>query len=382
MRIFTQSQEQSRKRVFSSPTRFGNATPARHDHTRSIFDMARSITPQDTPPELNDGFDRMSSSPCGHDFSQIPIRPPAGSTHLVQRLTAMIPRAPVSAFSDDPTLEEEKPASVSLNTAATESETPATEPTPETEPRVEASTRETKGGETIRLPDVKGSDEPTITFSDPVNPTLTYYPYVHQITESNTCPLGRDRLRKAGLTTPLPPSIENIDVTPVLGWYFVDALIRQEVTYQVCDGVGPQGQVDISSENDPELTKENYIDVAGDLIPNSAGVPARRNYYSSDLTLRHELFHANEWATVAQNSVSEAQQWLMGKTAPTIPAVSVLMEDLSKEFMRIVGTKVAPGAEARAYADGKTEYVWRSSRIMDKGDQGMYPAWDWRTGLP
>ncbi|MBI3693229.1 MAG: hypothetical protein HY238_00090 [Acidobacteria bacterium] len=305
-----------------------------------------------------------------------------GVEHLVQRLTAMIPRANASIFRDDGALEEEP----TNEAVAAESETPMEEPTAETEQRVaETTAREPKEGETVRLPDIEPPDIPvfTIAQADPVNPTLYYRPHVEQLTESNACPIDKDGLPKAGLTTTFHPSIINVSVTPVLGWYYVDATLDEKITYQVCDGVGPQGQVDITSEDDPDITKENYWEVALDLTPNSKGVPPRNLYYASDLTLRHERFHATEWAKVAQESVPDVQKWLMGKTASSVDlGVAFLLVDLSKQFMKIVDAKVHPGAEDRTYGDGKSLYLARSKAIIAKGDAGGYPKWDWKKGLP
>ncbi len=293
----------------------------------------------------------------------------------------MIPRANASIFRDNGALEEEP----TNETAATQSATPVEAPTAATVQRAaEMPAREPKEGETVRLPDIAPPDIPgfTIAQADPVNPTLYYVPQVEQRTQSNACPIDTDGLAKAGLTNCLPPSIVNISVIPILGWYYVYATLDEKINYQVCDGVGPQGQVDITSENDPDLTKENYWEVAQDLTPNSTGRVPRRLYYASDLTLRHERFHATEWVNVAQASLPEAQKWLMGKTASSIFGVNFLLVELGKQYMKIVGDKVRPGAEDRAYGDGKSLYLTRSKAIIAKGDAGGYPKWDWKKGLP
>ena len=303
-----------------------------------------------------------------------------GVEHRVLHLTAMVPRAAAAVFRDDGTME----VTFTDETAA-EATAAAEEPTAANkQPAAEMASREPKEGETVRLPDIEPQDVPafTIAQADPVNPTLYYTPHVEQLTLSNACPIDTEGLAKAGLTKCLPPSIINVSVTPVLGWYYVDATLDEKITYQVCDGVGPQGQVDITSENDPDLKKENYWEVAQDLTPNSKGAPPRELYYASDLTLRHERFHANEWAKVAQASVPDAQKWLMGKTASSVFGINFLLLELGKQFMRIVGGKVAPSAEDRAYGDGAPLYHARAKAIIAKGDAGGYPKWDWKKGLP
>jgi hypothetical protein len=314
---------------------------------------------------------------CGHDFSRLDVfsNTPAVE-HRAYPFTTMIPRANLSIFRDDGALEEEP----TNEAAGTESETPV-QPTAETE---EPAAREPKEGETVRLPDIEPQDVPafTIAQADPVNPTLYYTPHVEQLTLSNACPIGKEGHAVFGVTNVLPPSIINVSVTPVLGWYYVDATLDQKITYQVCDGVGPQGQVDITSENDPKLTKENYWEVAQDLTPNSKGEPPRRLYYASDLTLRHERFHATEWAKVAQVCVPNVQKWLMGKIASSVFEIYFLLQELGNKFMTIVGEKFKPGAEDRAYGDGVSLYRARSKAIIAKGDAGGYPKWDWKKGLP
>jgi hypothetical protein len=315
----------------------------------------------------------------GPDFSRIRLfsGAPVVVDHahrLTMKLTAKAP------IFDDNAAPEEKPTN---EEAATKFKSPVGETPLETR-QPEGATSKPKEGETLRLPNIDPQNGPTFTIAqaDPVNPTLYYTPQIAQVTASSTCPVDTDRLPKFGLTNCPPPSINTIDITPLLGWYYVDANLDERITYQVCDGVGPQGQVDITSENDPNLTKQNYVEVAQNLSPDSKGVPPRRLYYSSDLTLRHERFHASEWVKIARDSLPQAQKWLMGKTASTPLEISFLLTDLGKQFMKTVGDKMRPGAEDRAYADGAPLYRARVNAIIAKGHAGGYPEWDWRKGMP
>ncbi|HXI70001.1 MAG TPA: hypothetical protein VNN22_06550, partial [Verrucomicrobiae bacterium] len=169
----------------------------------------------------------------GHDFSHVDVFSTApGVEHRQHRFAAMIPRATASIFRDDVDPEKEPTNEAST----TESETPVEEPAVETEqPAPETAAREPKEGETISVPDVELKDVLafTIAQADPVKPTLDYTPHVDQLILFNACPFHNHPV--FGLTADSPPSIINISVTPVLGWYYVDATLDEKITYQVCD---------------------------------------------------------------------------------------------------------------------------------------------------
>jgi len=340
-----------------------------------VYEVLRS---PDQP--IDPGGTRAFTEPrFGHDFSRVPVHTPSVVEHRAYRFKAMIPRANASIFLDDSGQEGQRTA----ETAAAESETPMEEPTIGNGQRAaETAAGELKEGETVRLPDVEPPDIPafTIVQEDPVNPTLDYSPHVERITLSNACPFTDHRV--FGLTTMTPPSIVDVSVTPVLAWYYVDATVDQEIRFRVCDGVGPQGQVDITSENDANITKENYWEVAQDLTPDSTGVPPRKLFYANDLSLRHERFHVSEWVKVAEESMPDVQKRLSGKTTSRAFGVNFLLVDLSKQFNDVVNVKVAPLAEVHEYGDGKPSYLARSKAIIAKGDAGGYQKFDWKKGLP
>jgi hypothetical protein len=235
----------------------------------------------------------------------------------------------------------------------------------------------------VRLPDIHFGEEGALSFSqaDPVMPTLSYEPHVSHI-GTGECPVNAIGLALGGLTTCPLASVVNISVEPVLGWYVVFATLDQTVTYQVCGDIGPQGQVDIPSETAPYITKENWWDVARDLTPNETGVPPRKMFWATDITLRHERFHAAEWVETARKTLPKVEQWLTGKLAASVDSVNGLLVDTAKQFQKKVGETVTPGSEERAYEDGKALYAQRARAIIERGEAGKYPAWDWKKGWP
>jgi hypothetical protein len=330
------------------------------------------------PPTWTDAWDNRPPPGLIRPMRPLPTVPtgsvPAATpVHHVYRFLAAIRRSGAGAAQDDPLGGTAPPVGATRESATT----------PDGR-SVATATSEPKEGETIRLPDIVPEDAGDFAFvqADPVMPSLYYAAHIKELKQANSCPMGPNGWGVAGLTTPFRPSVIHISVTPVLGWYYVDATLDETITVQVCDGVGPQGQVDITSENDPSITKENYLQVAQDLTPNAGGLPARNMFYARDISLSHENFHASDWVAMAQKNMPAVEKWLTGKWAASVDSVNWLLVDMSKQFMKIIYDKYAPEAEVRAYADGKSRYQKLATAITAKGDAGKYPPWDWKKGLP
>ncbi|HYO87592.1 MAG TPA: hypothetical protein VER79_03035 [Candidatus Limnocylindrales bacterium] len=126
---------------------------------------------------------------------------------------------------------------------------------------------------------------------------------------------------------------------------------------------------DINTGNEDSVTKNNWDYVIRDLSPSTGeGQPARSLYYSSTVTVQHEVYHANEYIASAKGQIPAMSSWVAGQTID-------LPEDKSDAHVSVVGGKVSSlmsqvrdkveaavkarydgGGENRAYADGKGEY--------------------------
>lgn len=129
------------------------------------------------------------------------------------------------------------------------------------------------------------------------------------------------------------------------------------------------GKTDINTGQEDTINANNWEYVIKDLKPETGGgQPARGVFYSSTTTVRHELFHANEYIASAKGQVPAMSAYLAGKTVnlpedkssdyPTVigKQVSALMSDVRDKVEKAVRDKYNSGGEDRAYGDGKGEY--------------------------
>jgi hypothetical protein len=126
------------------------------------------------------------------------------------------------------------------------------------------------------------------------------------------------------------------------------------------------GNTDVLSATTPAVNAANHIAIADDLKPDGIGRPARSTYWCSDLTERHEQFHASDDIARARLYFPTAKAFLDSQTvAPNDAAVRALLETARSRveadgWAWYHGT---PGGENRAYADGKTGYQARSDAV-------------------
>jgi hypothetical protein len=234
-----------------------------------------------------------------------------------------------------------------------------------------------QGGETVTLPDIEPPEIEPVAFEQVGNMSAAfgYRGDAQDESTGGVCPMNaQSQNLTAGLTTPRPPALRNISVTPGPDLYWISATIDEYIGYQVCSGLGPQLQSDVASDSDPVITGQNFLAVAADLTPDANGMPPRTQYWASDLTLRHELFHVNEWVKFAQSAGIEAAELFLGlQFASSLSDVGTLLARVPPVFMTAVQTRMAPFAEARAYADGAPLYRARADAIRNKGNAGQYP---------
>lgn len=178
-----------------------------------------------------------------------------------------------------------------------------------------------------------------------------------------------------GATAPFSSFLKGAHVVSKPGVFEVTGTFEHPITYQV-RSEGPEGQRDIASVNDNDITETNYSDVASDLTPDMSdlnGRPPRKSFWAKDLTERHELFHTKEYASKGPGAMAEATQWLNGQTAETKEQVVPLL----KKFLLLFESALRAAlphetAEQHAYGDGAPVYSERAATIKAKGDRGDY----------
>lgn len=230
-----------------------------------------------------------------------------------------------------------------------------------------AGIEEPAEGQSVRLPDIRiGS---SVSETDALASTLAYSPTVAQAPGQPADSFGE--------TSPYDFSLSGITVTRAAGAFTVGATVDNPITFQIRTTTGPDGQVDIDSDSDPDITSGNYDTVVRDLTPDMSdlkGRPPRNEFFAKDITLVHERFHATDGQAHARTGVSLAQAWLNGQTAANVAAVNALVNQVPA---RVIATRRAamtyPGREERAYTDGVPLYTRRATAIQAKGASGQYP---------
>lgn len=239
-------------------------------------------------------------------------------------------------------------------------------------PAPTAPLREPAVGQTVTLPNIVAPPAASIPQRDAIAATLGYAPSITQ-----TGPLPSP----FGETRPYTHALSGISITKTTAAYQVSATVDNPITFQVSGGA----DTDITSDSDSDITQANYASVVSDLTPDTAdldGRPPRDHFWASDLTIRHERFHADEDARYGREGVVAAQAWLNGQTAGSLAGVSTLLAEVPGRVHADVDTAMAfPGREERAYRDGAPLYLARANAIKAKGDAGKYPAAAGSAGL-
>jgi hypothetical protein len=223
--------------------------------------------------------------------------------------------------------------------------------------------------ETVSLPDIVVHDFENVDFCDAITPWLSYEP---SISQGGAPPDGYGVTRSQGL------AMTGITVrkVPLLGWWYVNATLTQQIQWQVQADRGPRGEINIMSATDPAITANNWSAVSDDLEPDYSdlsGRPPRQRYWAKDLTIQHEEFHANDRKERSVAALSLASTWLGTQQAQTEEEVQTLLATVPGRVAAVVAAGMAfPGREHRAYADGKFGYFKRSLAISTLGLANYY----------
>ena len=134
--------------------------------------------------------------------------------------------------------------------------------------------------------------------------------------------------------------------------------------------------MDIASETDGDITKTNYLTVYSDLTPNMGdlnGRPPRTKFWAEDLTLRHELVHADDDKANGPAAVTTVTTWLDGQTAADAAGVRTHLGKIPGRFAdALLAALSTEAGEKHAYGDGAPSYKARADKVKEKGDKGEY----------
>jgi hypothetical protein len=225
-------------------------------------------------------------------------------------------------------------------------------------------TGETK---TEKLPDIHLPALAEVERCDLVAAALTYH---GSITRGGAQPTG------FGVTRSFSASLTNITFASTSTAYIVTATLEHPITYQIRSGTGPDGQVDIPSENAAAITAANYSTVVADLTPNMSdlnGRPPRTQFWAEDLTVQHELVHAHDDNTNGPLAMVQVMGWLNSQTVSGPVPLAMLMSSIPGRFAaNLLAALSTEDGEKHAYGDGVANYTARANAIKAKGDKGDY----------
>jgi hypothetical protein len=310
----------------------------------------------------------LNAAAFHHDFSTVSTQFAGSVTTRTTTipLRAVIPAAPAkggarSSLHDAPADEQEAEPPAEEEAAE---ETPGTEPVELDEDTLYIEQME--GG-----PDVEG----TGGIADSINAGFSY----SETIDKGAVTMAADDF---GATEAVLRRFSDVRIAKDAGTFLVTADVKQTITWNTRDTLGPNSQVSIASENDAALTSANYTTAASDLTPNLSdlnGRPPRTKFWAKDLTEVHERYHVKEFDDVVRSGAMNAGLWLSTQSAATKNEVKALMTTAWETKLRDPKHAVAalPGAEERAYDAGVAAYKTRAEAIKKRGDKGAaggYPA--------
>jgi hypothetical protein len=321
--------------------------PHKQNHTRTNIALARSDAPageEHGPEEQSALIEQLSQNPEGEGAPEEEAAPEIAG--------------PEGAAATEGPSEAETQAgqeAVSPEESGT---------TAETDEQAPAGGQE---GEPINVPDI---EIPGLAELEKTDSVLGASTYSGSIRRGGAAPDG------FGVTRSFNGRLTGITITPLPAIFFVSATLEHPITYQVRSGTGPSGQDDIASETDPDITAANYTTVASDLTPNMSdlgGRPPRSQFWAEDLTLRHELVHANDDQGNGPMAMITAMMWMNGQTTSSEAGVRRLLRRIPARFAAALLAALSTEAgELRAYGDGAPLYRARANAVRAKGDRGEY----------
>ena len=314
---------------------------------------------------------------AGHSFGQVAVSPPASpapdtlvETHPLARPFAIsIARQPASSGQQETAPDGSGAWAYArsadaggggggqeIDLAAQTSKPPSTD--------LDVAPPEPAEGETITIPDI------VIPMSVATPDTVTSKLLFETLTNLEGEP-GKDDF---GLTTAYAPTVSDIAITNESGAYTVKGVLQSEIKMSVRTAVGPDGQTDLPNAL---LTQASYPVVVSDLTPDMSdenGRPPRTKFWSRDLTLRHERFHATEYGHFDELGATQAIAWLNSQTADSAGGVKSLLKQIPNKVMStVIANMKPPATEERAYGDGAPSYTALANSIKAKGDAKEYP---------
>ena len=134
------------------------------------------------------------------------------------------------------------------------------------------------------------------------------------------------------------------------------------------------GRKHVGGPRSAVVKKKTYSDIVDDLTPDATGRPARTKYWASDLTSKHEKFHASDDIAQAKLYLPTLKAWMdtQDVTADK-PSVAALVEQARGKIEADGWDHYNAGGEDRAYGDGKASYQDRVDKISARATKAGWP---------
>lgn len=213
----------------------------------------------------------------------------------------------------------------------------------------------------------------------PAAPTLPIYSALklRQWTEPMGAMPNHEVFGATSSPTPLGWTDLDVQAAPTVDGWVAHGELMHPVYWGALFNRGPTGQADITGVDDDDITAQNCVQVANDLRPDPSGRAPRSEYFSSDLSKKHEQFHVFHHFLYFIQEFREGVAWLNRHAARSARQVLKLVEHMrlrveSRALARLGVDTDRSAEEEAAYAAGREDYQQRSDAIRAKGKAGGY----------
>jgi hypothetical protein len=168
---------------------------------------------------------------------------------------------------------------------------------------------------------------------------------------------------------------QNVHVEPIKRWpsgtdYSVTC--RMSIWYNLA--IQSQGRADVTGAGSPAVKEDTWSEIIYDLTPTGSAIPwsPREKFWSSDLTLAHEQFHADDYTGAYERFCPLEETWLQQQKSRSIESASLKGQEacrrLNARVTAYMGETDDSPREVRAYNAGVAGYEARAQDIQNRAD--------------
>jgi hypothetical protein len=173
-----------------------------------------------------------------------------------------------------------------------------------------------------------------------------------------------------GSYTPVPT--KNVEVKETGGVFSKDWEVDASLVINYFWSIQSMGKKDILNAYSDAVTPDKWPDIVTDLRPMGGGIPRspRFNYWCSDLTAQHEMYHIQDCISAFKSFLPEQEAWLAAQPVQgKVSAKNLGYQALDQLITRVhnyMGEGNDAPQEERAYAAGASCYEERAQSVYDR----------------